>query len=506
MSQRPHSSECASDLHISLSSCYLVPTLDDKRDCLQSLTPVLSYRNRSLSPPTKDTINLPTLQDSLDYHISTSHIMTSRSTTLSPWTDTSLEQSDTEEDLRPICPESPVQPKETESDTIPSAVRSNSFRAINHDPDDLFDSIIARNRKRRREASPIDEEDDHGTDIDQMDSDQDEQITGHDSDQDVSQDLEDLLEEAHGFYGERRPEFCIGRPEEKTRPVKLDDSAHTVLVFCTWLGSDYGYWLLTINGDRHIVKHIRRGYHIWQGVDEKFARNPIAFAYKGGHHRAVNTGGCSLIAEASPIRNFRNRTLKQEKPYSIYNAQKKIEDKGDTATESQLELAVNRTPVAKQTPKRKVSMKTGSKKCKLSTPSVLSKSRRSESLSSNLTSLPVTPASASRHSISNEHIADNIVLRTRLDTVDGPSIAVFLKDIRTCVELFEKLEAKWTFRLSDSRIRYCIAHFDWLDNDKSILMQENDEDGFRLLIDEIRRAPGWKKGEQINVALELHAV
>jgi len=333
--------------------------------------------------------------------------------------------------------------------------------------------------------------------------------TEEDEDKDLSTSLsvDKLINEATARSRSAVPEFCVQDTGVERVVVVFPNDNVTDITFQKWPGNTaYGYWLLA---DLETVLHIVHDldddgrYYAWRGMETRWDTHPIVTAWTSAmqQQRRVSSGtvGADSPTIERPARSLRKRNIISQHPYQAdrikHNATKAGRKVMDDSEVEEIIVSTQKGSKSKsKTKKTAASTKTGRGITR-------SGSRRSFS-----TAFDDGSPSPPDTSIAEEGVKQHTTFRTRLDGFTNATVPVFLRNIGALHELLDAIREAWEWQLGTGKVHYCIAKFPWLGEDANVLFRDGMHDSYTEIIDEIGRAPNWKKkGGKCDVDVVVYA-
>ncbi len=343
-------------------------------------------------------------------------------------------------------------------------------------------------------------------------------------------------EEIHGlseakavFSDQKLPDFVIRKPTDSLkrevlfRPRKKQQEDSLVsgeLSFEFWdKGQKHGFWSLTDDeGFKWIVRYFFdcQAYRAWMGVGSGYDGNGLAFSVRRkqgsqklpSQSRVVGDTEESDNETVDTGRTFRKRNIDQVRPYSTELTNYKRSQDGKKQKNFKREYTDDpetsaRIPLAKAPPHR------SHKKASRTPPasrhsSAHIKGPSTSRLSSDITERKVTP-SPTPEPVSVEKLQANTTLYIFANN-DDPPATVYLKSCKDAESFFSIMPL--VAGVDEHDIRQITARFDWLPDStpNTIRMIRAIPDSYDKMMEEIREAPGWRKGGDGKASVIVNVV
>lgn len=327
------------------------------------------------------------------------------------------------------------------------------------------------------------------------------------------------LKEAQREYGNRKePDFVIGKPRDGlTRKVdgvtRNGTFLKSELCFEYWdQDQTRGFWTYTDDdGDRFIVKFFGAGleYRPWLGIEKGYHRNAMAFPWKNGRSRVPSTftvqGTTAVKSEMSEMqtsedeqgRALRKRNIDQIHPYTTDMMNYKRSKDGKKKKNFKVSSA-NARPDQHNQPSS-----TGPLSERVSGQyKAASKSRLSFGSIEQKTGLSQTP-----ETMSIETIQTNTTLYVFVNSeFDAPPGTIYLKSCKDVNSFFSMMPL--VAGVEEGDIRQITVRFDWIPESdlNTIRMVRGLSDSYDKMVEEISKAPAWRKGGDGRVGVLVNVV
>jgi hypothetical protein len=346
------------------------------------------------------------------------------------------------------------------------------------------------------------------------------------SDLEINAEVEiTALKEARREYRNREPDFIIGKPRDGTtrkvdgitRDGTLVDSE---LLFEYWdQDQTRGFWTYTDDdGDKFIVKFFGAGaeYRPWLGVKEGYHRVAMAFARKSGRSSVAPsvTGQSTIVvgndasdnenSEDEHRRTLRKRNIDQIHAYSTEKTNYKRSKYGRRKKNFKKQYSSTFAASTENRPDRsnQLSRPPLSSRRASGQDQAASKSRLSTSSTAVMLTHSPTP-----ERVSLEMIQSNTTLYVFVDSdFDAAPGTLYLKSCRDIDSFFSKMPL--VAGVEEGEIRQITVRFDWLPDStlNTIRMIRGLADSFDKMVEEISKAPAWKKGGDGTVDILVNVV
>ena len=335
-------------------------------------------------------------------------------------------------------------------------------------------------------------------------------------DESIAEDTayEEILSEAREhFSGTKKPDFVVSAPKHKTKMVDMGKNQTAEITFTSWGGQGCGFWTLENNwGEKFIVKFFAKGrcYRQWQGVDDGFAEDPIAWPENARKQQKPSTTGHSAsIADSEADSDgearldnknmssdddqdegtrsgLRKKSWSQLYPYAAdketFAAVKQGKVKPDIDARHNKE-----SPTKSLKRKRQASSQSATPARSSKATQKASKSRRSRSSTANRSDTTALDPEAFK-----AHIMDKTTLRTTLPS-DPDAIPLFLSKCPEVKSFWDQVVSAWSSEI-EGTVQSMSVKFPWLGPEYNIKLKPELASSYDKMIEEIRENPCWEDG------------
>lgn len=216
--------------------------------------------------------------------------------------------------------------------------------------------------------------------------------------------------------------------------------------------------------------------------------------------KVIDAAAAESQDDISQGRNLRKRTLIQERPYQADRVRhQKSQKSGGVVGDAEVEEEIKATQ--RKTKSTKTAVKAKSKPQEL--PERLSSV--STAASSSASRAAATPDPSETNEKDDQQILMNTTLWVQLDGGDDSAVPILLSECLSLTSLFEAIEETWG---SDSgrKVKQIQAILPWKAENKIILMRQGWDSVWRIMINQILRAPVWAKSKKGEGVLEVKLV